>query len=188
MNRVELNQWLIDRYGFDSYLEIGCHMNESFTPIRCAKKVGVDPANGGTLRMTSDEFFKTSTERFDLVFIDANHHHDFVYRDVINTLVKALTPRGIVTLHDCWPPDGSWEAQNLCGTCWRALAWYRQSLWLDVAVGDFDCGVGVVLQRKNTDPVTLQKSMDEMQFAERTRELMRLLGEDDLKRFVARDD
>jgi hypothetical protein len=183
MTRIELNQWLIDHFSFENYLEIGCHGDDSFAPIRCLRKIGVDPASGGTHRMTSDAFFANNTERFDLVFIDGNHHHDFVFRDITNA-VKALTPKGIITLHDCWPPTGDYESLNLCGTGWRALARYRQSPQLDIAVGDFDFGVGLVLQRGNTDPATIQKSLEEMCFADKTPELMRLLSEEELKQFV----
>jgi hypothetical protein len=34
--------------------------------------VGVDPEQGGSARMTSDEFFAENTDKFDLVFIDKN--------------------------------------------------------------------------------------------------------------------
>lgn len=183
MTRIELNQWLIDHFSFESYLEIGCHSDASFQPIQCARKTGVDPASGGTHRMTSDTFFEQNKEQFDLVFIDGNHDQDFVFRDITNA-VRALTPRGIVTLHDCWPPNEGYESLNLCGTGWRALACHRQSADLDVAVGDFDFGVGIILQRKNTDPVSLPNTLSDLRYADMTPKLMRLLGDDDLKRFV----
>ena len=183
MTRIEFNQWLIDHFSFESYLEIGCFGDDSFRPVRCARKVGVDPASGGTHRMTSDEFFAGNTERFDLVFIDGNHDQDFVSRDIANAL-RALTPRGIITLHDCWPPNAGYESLNMCGTGWRALAWQRQAPHTDVGVGDFDFGVGVVVQRSNTDPVVLSKPLSELRYADMTPKLMRLLGEEDLKKFV----
>lgn len=183
MTRIELNQWLIDHFCFKSYLEIGCRLDDSFAPIRVAKKIGVDPASGGTHRMTSDVFFATNTERFDLVFIDGDHHHESVFRDIGNA-VKALTPNGIITLHDCWPPDENYESSSLCGTGWRALAHHRQSPDLDIAVGDFDYGVGVILQRPNTDPVTFLKPFSELCFADKTAKLMRLVDGKTLKRFV----
>ena len=38
--------------------------------IKISNKVGVDPISGGTLRMTSDNFFKNNETFFDLIFLD----------------------------------------------------------------------------------------------------------------------
>lgn len=183
MTRFKFNQWLINHFGFESYLEIGCQSDLSFAPIRVRRKIGVDPYHGGTHRMTSDAFFTQNKERFDLIFIDGNHHHDFVFRDIVNAR-KALTPRGIITLHDCWPPSGAYESLNRCGTCWRALAWHRQDADLDIAVGNFDFGVGCIVQRQNTNLVTLSKSLEELRYEDKTAALMRLLDQETLRRFV----
>ncbi len=45
---------------YNSYLEIGCDTDTNFNLTRSwfHHAVGVDPANGGTLRMTSDDFFR----------------------------------------------------------------------------------------------------------------------------------
>lgn len=54
----ELFNWLINEFGYQSYLEIGCKDNSTFDRVKVAKKVGVDPNRGGTLRMTSDQYFR----------------------------------------------------------------------------------------------------------------------------------
>src|SRR6478609_7444502 len=46
--RWSLIQAVIDKYGYKSYLEIGCDANGAFDNVRCERKVGVDPAAGGT--------------------------------------------------------------------------------------------------------------------------------------------
>jgi len=181
--KEHFNQWLVDTFGFDSYLEIGCYQDGSFNMMQCARKVGVDPNLGGTVRMTSDEFFAQNEEKFDLVFIDGNHDQEFVFRDIDNAL-KCLTPRGLITVHDCYPPDLSYESVARCGTGWRALAHYRQSPDLDIAVGDFDVGVGVVVRRPNSSPVALDKVFTDLTYAEMTPSLMRLLPVDKLQAFV----
>ena len=56
--RQFLVQEIINIKKYDSYLEIGTFHDELFSQVKCKKKVGVDPVSGGTIRKTSDEFFK----------------------------------------------------------------------------------------------------------------------------------
>ncbi len=66
ISKLEVRRWdvvkyFLDRFPFfESYLEIGCDTNAMFSI--CSRwfpyAVGVDPAKGGTKRMTSDDFFK----------------------------------------------------------------------------------------------------------------------------------
>jgi hypothetical protein len=95
----ELFNWLITEFGYESYLEIGCKDNSTFNRVNAIKKVGVDPNRGGTLRMTSDQYFKDHNDTFDLVFVDGLHEHEQAVRDVENSLLR-LNPGGtIVILH-----------------------------------------------------------------------------------------
>ena len=52
----------INKQNYKSYLEIGCDNDENFSRISIENKIGVDPSKGGTLRMTSDEFFKINKD------------------------------------------------------------------------------------------------------------------------------
>ena len=56
--RVKIIKEIIELKNYKNYLEIGCFNNELFNQINCDNKVGVDPVSGGTIRATSDEFFK----------------------------------------------------------------------------------------------------------------------------------
>ena len=56
-SRIEIIQKIINKHHYKTYLEIGCDNDENFSRILIEKKIGVDPLKGGTLRMTSDEFF-----------------------------------------------------------------------------------------------------------------------------------
>lgn len=53
-----------------AYLEIGCHMDTLFAALPLVDKTGVDPARGGTHRMTSDAFFAQNERQSDLIWID----------------------------------------------------------------------------------------------------------------------
>lgn len=155
---------IIELKGFSSYLEIGTHYDYCFNAIKCAKKVGVDPLNGGTLRMTSDEFFAQNTEKFDLIFIDGSHHHDQVKTDVENSLF-CLNLGGLIVMHDCNPPTREFEAQTACGTAWRAFAHLRQRDDINMIVGDFDLGVGLVRVEPNDDVQKLTENFQTLDYS-----------------------
>jgi hypothetical protein len=169
MNRIDVLNLLIGQRGYRRYLEIGCEEDDCFSKIACAEKIGVDPLSGGTHRTTSDAFFaaaRAAGETFDLIFVDGDHHHDQVLRDVENGLA-VLRRGGCIVMHDCLPPHASWatpeRTQNeWCGTAWRAFAKLRERLDLECVCGAFDCGVGIVRALPNTAPIVTGKSMDEL--------------------------
>ena len=57
-NRLDIVQRYYRKKKYKSYLEIGCFDDELFGHVNCEIKVGVDPVSGGTVRATSDNFFK----------------------------------------------------------------------------------------------------------------------------------
>jgi hypothetical protein len=154
--RWDLINHCIDKFGYKRYLEIGCAHDQCFNNVRCDVKVGVDPARGGTHRMTSDAYFAQCDEEFDIVFIDGLHIRDQVMRDVENSLMH-LSHDGTIVIHDCIPVNeiqqrvpnergGPWT-----GDVWRAALELRRRDDIDMAVGLFDAGVGVIKVRKNTN-------------------------------------
>lgn len=197
--RMDLLNYLISRYNLTSYLEIGCAGNDCFNAVKCPKKVGVDPLAGGTHRMTSDQFFAINKDSFDLIFIDGLHWSEQVLKDVQNSL-KALTPKGLMVLHDCNPPteiEGRWPNPyehpypfhpNWNGDVWKAVLNLRGMLMLDLAVGDFDSGCGVIQRRPNTDPIKLPKiytNITYQQFDANRAKWLRLMSFNNLKKWLA---
>jgi len=161
---------LIAEFGYTSYLEIGCKDNTTFNQVIVDRKVGVDPDRGGTLRMTSDEYFENHAgdDKFDLVFIDGLHERSQILRDFANT-VSRLNPNGTIVLHDCDPP--SEERQRVpqglgqrgwCGDAWKALVELRSRADVDCVCTTFDMGMGVVRLRPNTDLITLAKESKDL--------------------------
>jgi hypothetical protein len=73
--RFDIISYLQESYQYESYLEIGCDVNQSFGKLRkkFQRSACVDPNKGGSIRMTSDVFFAQNTEHFDLIFIDGLH-------------------------------------------------------------------------------------------------------------------
>lgn len=159
--RIETMNFIIEKRGYQSYLEIGCRTDECFVQIRCARKVGVDPLSGGTLRTTSDEFFASDTSLFDLIFIDGDHNYPQVLRDIQGAL-EHLAPGGLITMHDCWPPTLIHENHDLCGTVWRAFARTRERPDVDAAILEMPAdpvGLGIVMARANSDQIAIRKDL-----------------------------
>jgi hypothetical protein len=157
MNRTEIINSLISKYNYKTYLEIGIGNGRNFSAILAEKKIGVDPnlATDATHIMTSDEYFKKFTDKFDLIFIDGLHHSDQVYKDIINA-INHINQNGIVVCHDIIPPNEisqkvPRESKIWTGDCWKAFLKLRsEEKNLTMRVIDTDFGIGLI-QRGNQD-------------------------------------
>ena len=141
---------------YQKYLEIGTADDDNFSSMSneiFSYAVGVDPAKGGTIRMTSDMYFETyCNESFDVIFIDGLHEAHQVYRDVLNAL-RVLRPNGMILIHDCNPTNElsenvyrpSLETTLIWnGDVWKALVALRLRNDLDIITIDTDHGIGVI--------------------------------------------
>ena len=125
------------------------------------RKVGVDPISGGTIRLTSDEYFSSNKEIFDIIFIDGLHHFDQVKKDIINSL-KILNKGGVILVHDCLPSrirDQMVPRSHLTwnGDVWKALVEFRTKENLDVYTCLADQGLGIIFNQKNKNKLSLDK-------------------------------
>ena len=153
--RFDIINKLIKSKKFKTYLEIGCQSDVNFSKIEIEKKIGVDPQSGGTLRMTSDEFFSQNKDTFDLIFIDGLHIHEQVLKDINNSL-NVLNESGVILLHDCLPAKiwhqtipqthSSWN-----GDVWKSIVQSRTREDIDTYTIKADQGLGLILKRKNRD-------------------------------------
>ena len=152
--RWDLIQFIINKYNYSNYLEIGCDKDQSFSRIKIKNKVGVDPISGGTIRDTSDNFFKTNKDKFDIIFIDGLHHYEQVIHDINNAL-DILNDNGHILVHDCLPRTiahqaipryrGSWN-----GDVWKSIVELRTKKSLEVFTCEIDVGVGIIQKKNNT--------------------------------------
>ena len=166
--RIDLIGSLIRNNGYSRYLEIGTRDDECFNAIDVPYKVGVDPASGGTLRMTSDQYFSEHEDNFDIIFVDGLHEAVQVYRDIENSL-RVLNNGGVIVMHDCNPLYESRQfvppiVRSWNGDTWRAFVHYRGREDLDLVVGDFDQGCGVLKVRNNPSPITLEKPYHDLRW------------------------
>jgi len=165
-------QLLIDTCDYKSYLELGCRSNTTFNQIRCEHKIGVDKNPGGTLRMTTDDYFAKHTDKFDIIFVDAGHTHPQVMRDVVNAR-SILNPGGTIVMHDCWPYTPEYERKDggASGTVWRAYVHLRTDPNLDVVCSNYDHGVGLVRVDSNKALLTDVPPMDLLTYDDLSRNL-----------------
>jgi len=191
--RHEIIQKIIDKKDYQSYLEIGCFDNSTFSKINVKYKVGVDPKSGGTKRMTSDEFFSKNNEKFDCIYIDGLHIYEQVRLDILNS-VNFLQTGGIIILHDCLPNKiwnqivpqiyGSWN-----GDVWKAIVEARTSNDLDTYTCIADNGLGIIFKRKNRNPLILEiKNFKKLKFKDyyiNHKSYMNLVEVSDIDKLIA---
>ena len=96
-SRIDVLNFLIRKFGFKRYLEIGIEDGNCFSEIKCEHKIGVDPdpKSKATIHQTSDDFFAENKFKFDLIFIDGLHTAQQVYQDTLNA-IDALNENGII--------------------------------------------------------------------------------------------
>ena len=191
-SRQFIVQEIINIKKYQSYLEIGTFHDELFTHIKCKKKVGVDPVSGGTIRKTSDQFFKDNEDTFDCIFIDGLHYYSQVKRDIQNSL-KALNPNGIILLHDCLPNNHFEQAVPRCqitwnGDVWKAIVECRVKEDIDTYTCYADFGIGVIFNRKNRNILKLNKTnFHQFNFEEyfyNYKKFMNIIEYEDLKKII----
>ena len=182
--RWDLIQLLIDKYKYSSYLEIGCDKDQSFSKIEISHKVGVDPISGGTIRKTSNDFFRTNKKKFDLIFIDGLHHYEQVIEDIDNA-IDILNDNGHILVHDCLPRTiahqaipryrGSWN-----GDVWKAIVDLRTRKNLEVFTCEIDFGVGIIQKKNNSKILELKinnfKNLKFKDYFHRNKEFMNVIS------------
>ena len=168
-SRYEIIQNTINRKKYKSYLEIGCDQDLLFSKINIDKKTGVDPNSGGTIRDTSDNFFKNNSDKFDIIFIDGLHEYDQVKKD-INNSIKFLNNGGVIYLHDCMPESFIRQAVPRSSNVWNGDVWKnivesRTIKEIDTYVCFADQGIGVILKRPNKNLLKLNiKNFNNLKF------------------------
>ena len=157
--RFEIINNIIEKKKFKKYLEIGCFNDDNFNKININQKIGVDPISGGNIRKTSDEYFESCKDTFDIIFIDGLHHYEQVKKDIFNAL-KFLNKEGLILVHDCLPSSArdqmvprSHEKWN--GDVWKSIVEFRTKEDIDSYVCLADQGLGLIFKRKNRNKLDL---------------------------------
>ena len=144
MNRWDIINTLIQKNKYKTYLEIGVYQKECFNNIVIDYKVCVDPDKrcNATYCMTSDDFFSTNKESFDIIFIDGLHLKEQVHRDIQNSL-KCLNDNGVIVCHDMCPWTEKVQTRNWPPEldCWTGDVWKE---WVHLRATDENLNMYVV--------------------------------------------
>ena len=155
LKRWDLIKAIIEKKKYSNYLEIGCDDDYLFSKIDIKNKIGIDPIQGGNIKITSDEFFKKNKLNFDIIFIDGLHIYEQVKKDILNS-IKFLNKDGIILLHDCLPREMSHQAvpryrHHWNGDVWKAIVEFRKEHDLEIFTCRIDTGISMIKKTKNTD-------------------------------------
>ena len=171
-NRISIVNYMINinKNKNPAYLEIGCATNSLFDSVACLDKTGVDPLSGGTLRMTSDEFFSQNEKKYDAIFIDGLHEYKQVHKDALNA-ISFLNSGGFIAFHDFLPR--SWKEQHVprlqsqwCGDCWKLAFELHRSPDIEFIIADIDHGVGIAKPKASSAHLLdLSDELGEQQFS-----------------------
>jgi len=122
-----------------SYLELGIYEGETFEKIwpvvgQCTAVDIVDKRKmkfKGTFHLSAtDDFFKNNLEKFDAIFIDADHNFEQVKKDLLNSM-DVMNPHGIIFLHDTDPARKELIDPGYCGDSYKIIDWMNR-VWPDV--------------------------------------------------------
>jgi hypothetical protein len=192
MNRSEIIQNLIDKVQGKNYLEIGMGPGLNFSEIKCENKTCVDPnpTVPVTYKLTSDDFFLSNKEKFDVIFIDGLHWSEQVYKDIINSL-NVLNDNGYIICHDMNPhsefiqryPQPMVESE-WTGDCWKAWVKLKSERTdLNMAVVDTDYGCGVISKGKQK-LIKINKELTWDDLNENRKELLNLISIQEFKTMI----
>ena len=171
MLRTDIINYLIERYNYNSYLEIGVQFPHSnYDKIEIKNKTGVEPYPAEDLlhkhiiELTSDMFFKSleADVKYDIIFIDGLHTREQCLADILNSL-KHLSDNGTILVHDCLPTaeyQTSIEdnGREWTGDVWKSIVDIKEKNGLDVSTIDTDWGIGCI--RLNADNVGFENQID----------------------------
>ena len=185
--RWDLIEYLINKYKYSDYLEIGCDQDQLFSKVKIKNKTGVDPTNGGNIRKTSDDFFKENKNKFDIIFIDGLHTYNQVKKDILNS-INCLKDEGIVLVHDCMPDSLSKQAvpryrMSWNGDVWKAIVDLRQNENLEIYTCKIDQGIGVIKKKRNSSILKIEKNIKDLKFKDYYKNYEKYLRVVDLDEF-----
>tara|TARA_R110002020_G_scaffold347492_1_gene561165 strand:- start:2190 stop:2684 length:495 start_codon:yes stop_codon:yes gene_type:complete len=140
-----------------NYLELGLYAGETFNLIEplVQKAVGVDispPQNlkGEIHKCTTDDFFKTNTTSFDLIFIDADHQYESSKKDFLNS-IKFLNSQGLVVMHDTDPTTNELFSKNRCGDSYKIVNDLEQNTDYNIfTLPIAEAGLSIITKKNDT--------------------------------------
>lgn len=92
---------------------------------------------------STDDYFAGNQDKFDAIFIDADHSSRQVTLDFENS-IQRINSDGIIFLHDTYPPNESYLAHDQCSDSYRAYLALCGRPDLEVVTLPTYCGLTIV--------------------------------------------
>ena len=170
LNRADMINMIAQKIKAKSYLEIGVQTGKTFNNVNIAEKIGVDPDSrwdSQTHLMTSDFFFETNNQTFDIIFVDGLHESDQCYKDIQNAL-KCLNSGGVILVDDVAPKKKEYQtrkptALHWTGDVWRAWIKVRRVSRYHTKTYDVAFGIGII-DTSETNAATYWKTTDNIDY------------------------
>jgi hypothetical protein len=153
----------IEKY---SYLELGIFNNANFNSINCKNKFSVDMNGNAMFTGTTDEYFDqlSVSERFDIIFIDANHDYEYVIRDFNNAIKHA---NKWVLLHDMVPKSLKFTQSKFCSDSFRVLQYLIKETNFEIYTMNNNFGLTFVrMPATNIEPPVEYSTIPYSEFVE----------------------
>ena len=167
---------LISDLNYKSYLELGVSVGESWKLISCENKIGVDNninvANefDGVIHSTTDDYFLNNKDKFDLIYIDALHEKNQVYKDFKNSF-NVLNDSGVIIFHDVNPFDISQTHFNSSGDVFELWIELAKTYKVYIIKNEYDGdSVGIFIKSKNSKFIDIEVKDYTYQFFSENRE------------------
>ena len=167
--RSDIINTIIEKFKYNTYLEIGVKIGTNFKAINIKDKECVDPFpqyKQCNHVMTSDNFFENNTKKYDVIFVDGLHHAEQVERDIKNSL-KFIHRDGCIIVHDCNPiderhqviPVGQCKTLTWNGDVWKAWVKAMSIYKFEKFTVDIDHGVGVINLNKDGKVIDINNEL-----------------------------
>jgi predicted O-methyltransferase YrrM len=89
---------------------------------------------------STDDFFTVNKEKYDCIFIDADHSYEGVKKDYENS-IKALNKNGVLVFHDIGNTDTG--VAQLWKEVKHKASKYSEFLWKPDWADFYNCGIGI---------------------------------------------
>lgn len=182
----ELLNFIAKKINAEKYLEVGIFNpahNFNLIDVPYKKSVDPDPNAKAIFLGTSDDFFASNTETFDLCWIDGLHHAEQVKKDIINAW-DCLNENGIIVIHDSNPhsepltciPRG--RQREWTGDVYKTICQIASPKF----TVDFDYGCCVIKKSDKLEWNDLNITWD--YFNENRKELLNLVSVEEAKELI----
>jgi hypothetical protein len=156
MHRSELINKLISQKSLHSYLEFGVEKDGSnYKSINAPFKLSFDIEynENATFKIDSDNFFRILNQKMDFIFVDGDHNHIQVCKDIINAL-QHVNDNGYILCHDTCPYSEQMQIvprQSIAwtGDVWKAILKIRKAMPVYVVTLDSDFGLTLIIPNKS---------------------------------------